>query len=110
MKSLLILAFLLASSVLSVASAQDLSPRERDSVRAAQASTKKAAKDSVAALFARLCPGRCEVIGVEVEMEAPRALGPVTPGFESVTGASLSVDPKSIQVSVLLDSKLPRNF
>lgn len=107
MKSFLILAFLLVSSL---ATAQDLSPRERDSVRAAQASTKKAAQDSVAALFARLCPGRCEVIGVEVEMEAPRALGPVTPGFESVTGASLSVDPKSIQVSVLLDSKLPRNF
>jgi len=105
-----LLFFVMLTSFSSPALGQNLSAKERDSMRNAQAETTRAARESVETLFARLCPGRCELIGVEVEMESPRAMGQVTPGFESVTPDAFSVDAKTVQVSVLLDSKLPRNF
>lgn len=111
MKALLLvfMTVLLAAPVGGV-SAQGLTARERESVQRVKTETARSAQESVEALFARLCPGRCELIGVDVEMESPRPLGEVTPGFEAVTGGNFASDAKSVNVSVLLDSKLPRNF
>lgn len=62
-------------------------------------------------LFQRLCPGRCELVAVEVEMSEASAVGSVVPGFESIAPTSgYRSTPKSVQVTVLLDRKLPGSF
>ncbi|MCG8416690.1 MAG: hypothetical protein MJE77_01950 [Proteobacteria bacterium] len=61
-------------------------------------------------LFARLCPGRCELVEATVTMKEPQPVAGSMPGFESITGGSYEVEPKVVNLTILLDAKLPGNF
>ncbi len=88
----------------------NLSTAERMSARQTQAQTEVQARQTIENLFARLCPGRCELVEIGVELADPSPVGEVVPGFESVVGQNFQSDVKTITATVLLDSKLPRNF
>jgi len=68
------------------------------------------AKQTVTSLFRRLCPGRCELVDLEASMGSPETVGSVEPGFGSGAGNAFDVKPESVDMTVLLDSKLPANF
>lgn len=87
-----------------------LSTAERINAQQTQAQTAMQARQQIEELFSRLCPGRCEIVEVKVEMADPTPVGEVVPGFETVVGQNFSSDVKAISATVLLDSKLPRNF
>ncbi len=87
-----------------------MSQRERQVSQSEKARITAQGRQTVEALFERLCPGRCQLVSLNVRMERPKPVGQVTPGFESVSGSSYDANPKAINVNVLLDSKLPRNF
>lgn len=88
--------------------------RSYESQRASDASsqaTSLQARRQVEALFQQLCPGRCELVSLNVAMNEPEAMGAVIPGFEQIspsTGYRASV--KAIELTVLLDRKLPASF
>ncbi len=87
-----------------------MSQRERQVSQAEKARVSTQARNIVESLFERLCPGRCQLVSLDVKMERPKPVGQATPGFESVSGSSYDATPRGINVNVLLDSKLPRNF
>lgn len=87
-----------------------LDARERASVKGKEASVAYEARQTVEALFGRLCPGRCELVSVDVKMARPEPVGQVVPGFESAQAPNFAVDAEAVEVTVLLDSKLPTNF
>lgn len=88
----------------------NLSTAERMSAERAQSQTQVQARQTIENLFSRLCPGRCELVDLQVQMANPTPVGEVSPGFENVAGQNFEASPESIDVTVLLDSKLPRNF
>lgn len=97
-------------SLPAVAQAPRLSVQERQASDEHAAMVEFRSRESIEQLFARLCPGRCELVELGVEMSEPNNVGAVAPGFEAVTPGAYDVKPKSIGVTILLDSKLPRSF
>ncbi len=67
-------------------------------------------RQEIDALFSRLCPGRCELIEVRPIFAEPKVVGDVTPGFEGEGVQAFDVQLKQIEISIMLDSNLPRNF
>ena len=87
-----------------------LSQSERRSSQSERARISAEARQSIESLFERLCPGRCQLVSLNVQMQQPKSVGIVTPGFEAVNGSSFENKAKAINVNLLMDSKLPRNF
>ncbi len=75
-----------------------------------QARVQTQAEQAIQTLFSRLCPGRCELVGVDVQMNDAKPAAGATPGFDSVGPQAFDVSAKSVTASVLVDSKLPSNF
>jgi flagellar motor switch protein FliG len=75
-----------------------------------QAQTELQARRTIENLFGRLCPGRCELVELTIDLADPTPVGDVVPGFETVAGQNFASDVEAITATVLLDSKLPRNF
>lgn len=91
-------------------SGQQLTSGERIAMQAQRAAVEVEARQTIEALFSRLCPGRCELVEIKAVMESPRAVGAVTPGFDSPATSSYEITTKNLDITILLDSKLPRNF
>jgi flagellar motor switch protein FliG len=89
---------------------EGLSTAERLAAEQMQGQTATQARRTIENLFSRLCPGRCELVELKVTMASPTPVGDVVPGFETVAGQNFESEPESIDVTVLLDAKLPRNF
>lgn len=87
-----------------------MSTAERLASERTQGEVAMQARQTVEQLFSRLCPGRCELVELSVEMSDPTPVGDVVPGFETVAGQNFVAEPQAVNVTVLLDSKLPRNF
>jgi hypothetical protein len=75
-------------------------------------SVESQARRTVRSLFDRLCPGRCELVDLSAQMKSPQTVAGVEPGFGGggAGGQVFDVEPKSVDVTVLVDSKLPGNF
>ncbi|RAL24708.1 hypothetical protein DL240_00420 [Lujinxingia litoralis] len=100
------LALLIASPALAQGSAG-----ERAAIEGTRARAESLARAELESMLARLCPGRCELVELRAVVDAPRAVGRVTPGFgNSVAGSSYETRVSRIEATVLLDSKLPQNF
>ncbi len=108
----ILLASALATALAAPAAAQSTrrTTAERLASERVQGETQAQARQTVEKLFSRLCPGRCELVELEVVMSDPTPVGDVVPGFESVAGPAFQAAPAEVNVTVLLDSKLPRNF
>ena len=87
-----------------------MSTAERMAAQQTQAQTELQARRTIENLFGRLCPGRCELVELDVALAEPTPVGEVVPGFETVAGQNFASDVEAITATVLLDSKLPRNF
>lgn len=75
-----------------------------------QAVAEAEARQEIESLFTRLCPGRCELIDVKAIVATPKAVGEVTPGFDSVGSATFETELKRVEARVMIDSNLPNNF
>ncbi len=83
----------------------------RRAQESARVSAEVQARQRTEQLFERLCPGRCELVAVNVEMSTPKLLGTAVPGFESIAPSTgYRAKPQSVQLTVLLDRKLPASF
>ncbi|MBA2664029.1 MAG: hypothetical protein H0U74_17195 [Bradymonadaceae bacterium] len=109
MNRIILFALLMILFVPTSALAQ-LTATERGAMDAKRSAVEAEARQTIEALFSRLCPGRCELVEVKAAMEQPRAIGAIAPGFDSVASSSYEVTVRNLEVTVLLDSKLPRNF
>ncbi len=115
-QALAILIFALASQIFISPAAhaqttgQQPTSGERIAMQAQRATVEAEARQTIEALFSRLCPGRCEIVEIKAVMESPRAVGAATPGFESPAASSYEITTKNLDITILLDSKLPRNF
>jgi flagellar motor switch protein FliG len=87
-----------------------MSPEAERAMQERKNAVETRARTTVRNLFQRLCPGRCELVSMEATMSQPEAVGAVSPGFGSGANQSFDVQPESLQMTVLLDSKLPGNF
>lgn len=83
---------------------------ERQAMQSKKNEVEYEAQQHVEALFSRLCPGRCELVEVRATMERPRPVGQIAPGFEDMNTGAYEVTVRQLDVTILLDSKLPRNF
>ena len=77
-------------------------------MRAKQGEVEYVAKQRVEQVLTRLCPGRCELIDLKVNVSVPKAVGRVLPGFDTPTASEVSVE--GIEARVMIDSALPRSF
>ncbi len=76
----------------------------------AKSTAERQARGEIESLLARLCPGRCELVDLEVVVDEPRALGAVNPGFEGAAGTRFETEVRRIEATVLMDSNLPETF
>lgn len=84
---------------------------ERTAVDEAEASTERQARGEIESLIGRLCPGRCELVELQVTADEPSTIGDIRPGFESAAGPSqYDVEIRRIEATVMMDSTLPENF
>lgn len=77
-------------------------------MRAKQGEVEFASRQRIEQLLTRLCPGRCELIDLRVNVTVPKAVGRVMPGFETPTASEVEVE--GIEARVMIDSALPRTF
>ena len=77
-------------------------------MRAKQGEVEYVAKQRIEQVLTRLCPGRCELIDLKVNVSVPKAVGRVLPGFDTPTAAEVSVE--GIEARVMIDKALPRSF
>jgi len=89
---------------------RDLSPQARTALDRERQAIESQARRTVDSLFQRLCPGRCQLVELQAEMKSPETVGGVEPGFGSGSNASFDIEAKSLNLTVLIDSKLPSNF
>lgn len=82
----------------------------RQASAAERARVQQSAREIVNEMFSRLCPGRCELIQLDVRMGEPRAIGALEPGFEDQAPQSYRARVESLHVDILLDSALPASF
>lgn len=68
------------------------------------------ANQAVTELFRQHCPDRCQLLEVKADVEVGAPLAHVQPGFEELSPAVRDVKPRSLDVSVLLDARLPAEF
>ncbi len=87
-----------------------MSPDEQMAQEKQQQAIESQARQTVEALFDRLCPGRCELVDLSARMQAPENVGSVEPGFGAGGQGSFEVEPEALEMTVLLDSKLPSTF
>lgn len=88
-----------------------LNPEERVAVDGKRQAVENRARQTVTAVLGRLCPGRCELLKIEAEVDPPEVVGQVAPGFEPIGARSgLVVEATRLNVTVLLDRKLPGDF
>lgn len=76
----------------------------------AKADAERQARAEIESLLARLCPGRCELVDVDVTVGETQLRGQVAPGFEDSAPGSYDVDVERIEATVMMDSTLPENF
>ncbi len=77
-------------------------------MRTKQGEVEYVAKQRIEQVLTRLCPGRCELIDLTVNVSIPKAVGRVLPGFDTPTASEVSVE--GIEARVMIDSALPRSF
>ena len=77
-------------------------------MRAKQGEVEYVAKQRIEQVLTRLCPGRCELIDLNVNVSVPKTVGRVLPGFDTPTAAEVSVE--GIEARVMIDKALPRSF
>lgn len=76
----------------------------------ARAEAEDQARQTVRALFERLCPGRCELLRVEATTGRPRSIAALEPGFEDDAPQAFDSSVETLQVEILLDATLPAGF
>ena len=76
----------------------------------AESSAERQARGEIESLLGRLCPGRCELIDIDVTVGEPSAIGSVSPGFEGAGPSSFEAEVQRIEATVMMDSGLPENF
>lgn len=86
------------------------SDRAQLAVEEQQDAVTSRAEQSAKSLFSRLCPGRCELVGVDVVMSDPEPSSSASPGFESLGPRPYELGAESVTLSIMIDSKLPANF
>ena len=77
-------------------------------MRAKQGEVEYQSKQRIEQVLTRLCPGRCELIDLKVNVTSPKAVGRVLPGFDTPTASEVEVE--GIEARVMIDSALPRSF
>ena len=77
-------------------------------MRAKQGEVEYLSKQRIEEVLTRLCPGRCELIDLKVNVTTPKTVGRVLPGFDTPTASEVEVE--GIQARIMIDSKLPRTF
>jgi hypothetical protein len=77
-------------------------------MRMKQGEVEYVSKQRVEQVLTRLCPGRCELIDLTVNVSMPKAVGRVLPGFDTPTASEVEVE--GIEARVMIDSALPRTF
>ena len=95
---------LVAPAHLSAQGAENMAREE------AKSGAERQARAEIESLLSRLCPGRCELVDIEITVDEPRALGAVSPGFEGAAGTRFETDVRRIDATILMDSNLPENF
>ncbi|MEM1350587.1 MAG: hypothetical protein AAGI01_18645, partial [Myxococcota bacterium] len=86
-------------------------PREVIEMERRKAIAEAEARQEIELLFARLCPGRCELIDVKAAVKQPEPVGQVSPGFGGIEGAAgFAVELKRVDARIMLDSELPPSF
>ena len=84
---------------------------ERTAVADAEQSAERQARAEIESLLSRLCPGRCELVDIDITSAEPRAVGGTRPGFEGAGGPSqYDTDIDRIEATIMMDSGLPENF
>ena len=84
---------------------------ERTAVADAEESAERQARAEIESLLSRLCPGRCELVDIDITSDEPRAVGGASPGFEGAGGpAQYDTDIERIEATIMMDSELPENF
>ncbi len=84
---------------------------ENTAVEEAESTAERQARGEIESLIGRLCPGRCELVDLDVTADEPRAVGDVRPGFEGSGGPSdYEVEIRRIEATVMMDADLPENF
>ncbi len=88
------------------------SANQRAALDEERQSIESQARRAVRSLFDRLCPGRCELVDLSAQMKSPQVVSGVEPGFGGggAGGQAFDVESESVDVTVLVDSKLPSNF
>lgn len=77
-------------------------------MRSKQGEVEYIAKQRIEQVLTRLCPGRCELIDLKVNVAMPKAVGRVLPGFDTPTASEVAVE--GVEARVMIDSGLPRTF
>ena len=101
---------ILFSSILFSSLITDAAPTAGDLtlMRSKQGEVEHISRQRLESLFSRLCPGRCELIDLRVNVNTPKAVGRVLPGFDTPTASEVTIS--GIEAKVMVDSSLPRNF
>ncbi|MFW5967545.1 MAG: hypothetical protein ACOCV2_08515, partial [Persicimonas sp.] len=86
------------------------SSASRSAVEQERKTVESQASQHVQNLFSRLCPGRCELVDLEVTMDDPSPDGSAAPGFESGPADAYEASADSIEMAVMIDSNLPSSF
>lgn len=103
----LLLALIVASLLVSQTA---LAGSENTAREEAKSTAERQARAEIESLLSRLCPGRCELVALDVTVEEPRELGAVNPGFGGAAGARFETEVSRIEATVLMDSNLPETF
>lgn len=56
------------------------------------------------------CPDRCQLLDVRVEVDEGATLAHVQPGFEELSPTNRELKARSVELTVLLDARLPADF
>lgn len=100
-RGVLLLAIVLAVPSLALASPE---------VEAVRSKLEKRAADLAEEVLALHCPDRCGLLGVRAEVDAGDPIAAVQPGFEELAPTVREVKARRVEVSVLLDARLPAAF
>lgn len=111
-KMMLLLLSVAGLMAASAAQAQAARPTlaEVEAINRKKAVAEAEARQEIESLFSRLCPGRCELIGVNAITATPKVVGDVTPGFEAEGSAVFETELKRLEAKIMIDSTLPNNF
>jgi len=98
--------FLFAAALLLTQAESTDDPIPPALIQAKKAEIERQASAAVRSALLPICLGRCELLGVDVEVEAHKKLVGAMPGFERDAKMQIDITAKSLTVSVAADQKL----